>query len=95
MTTDRVPDAVRSPLAFAGGGAAHARLARLRAEFGPVLGLPRVYVRHQGAEHFVSGGPGDTLNFPSHHPRSGLPRYDWSDRGDGVHYGYLKPDARA
>lgn len=58
-----------------------------------VLRSPHVYVRHQGTEHFISGRPGDTLNFPSHDPQSGLPRYDWSDRGDGVLYGYLKPDA--
>ena len=93
MTTERTPDAVRSQLPFAGPGDSQARLARLRAEFSPVLGTPRVYVRHQGTEHFISGRPGDTLNFPSRDSRSGVPRYEWSDRGDGVLYGYLKPDA--
>lgn len=93
MTTPRTPDAVRSPLPFAGAGDAHARLAKLQSEFAPVLGVSHAYVRHQGAEHFVSGAPGDTLNFPSHDARSGLPRYEWADRGDGVLYGHLKPDA--
>ena len=93
MTTERTPDAARSPLPFAGAGDSQTRLAKLRNEFSPTLKVPLVYVRHQGTEHFISGNPADTLNFHSHDPRSGLPRYNWSDRGDGVLYGYLKPDA--
>jgi hypothetical protein len=93
MIPERTPDAVRSPLPFAGAGDSRARLAKLQAEFSPVLNVPRVFVRHQGTEHFISGGPGDTLNLLSHDPCSGLPRYDWVDRGDGVLYGYLKPHA--
>jgi hypothetical protein len=93
MTTERTPDAVRSQLSFAGSGDSQARLARLQAEFSSVLKAPQVYVRHQGTEHFISGGTGDTLNFQSREARSGVSRYDWSDRGDGVLYGYLKPDA--
>jgi hypothetical protein len=89
MTRDRTPDAVRSPLPFAGAGDSRARLARLHATFAPVLKVPRVFVRHQGAEHFISGSPQDTLNFPRQDPRSGAPRYDWEDRGDGVLLGYL------
>jgi hypothetical protein len=93
MMPERTPDAVRSPLTFAGAGDSRARLAKLQAEFSSVLKVPRVFVRHQGMEHFITGGPGDTLNFLGRDPRSGLPRYDWADRGDGVLYGYLKPDA--
>ncbi|MCA1684593.1 MAG: hypothetical protein LC745_01125 [Planctomycetia bacterium] len=92
MKNDRIPDAARSPLPFAGAGDSQTRLAKLQAEFSPVLKVPHVYVRHQGTEHFLSGCPGDTLGFPSHDPRSGLPRYDWADRGDGVLLGHLKPD---
>ena len=55
--------------------------------------MGRVYVRHQGGEHFITGDPADTLNFPGESPRSGEPRYEWEDRGDGVSYGYLKADA--
>lgn len=87
------PDAVRSPLPYAGSGDSHARLAKLQSEFSPVLKAPRVFVRRQGTEHFISGSPDDTLNFPNHDPRSGVARYDWKDRGDGVFYGRLKPDA--
>ena len=87
-----MPDAVRSPLPFAGAGDSHTRLAKLQAEFSPILNVSNVYVRHQGAEHFISGNAGDSLNFSSHDSRSGLPRYDWEDRGDHVLYGYLKPD---
>jgi hypothetical protein len=92
MTPDRTPDAIRSPLSYAGAGGSHARLARLRSEFSPVLKAPRVFVRLQGSEHFISGSPTDTLNFLSHGIRSGEPRYVWEDRGDGVLYGFLKPE---
>ena len=87
--TARTPDAVRSPLLFAGGGGASARLAKLQTEFSPVLKAPQVFVRHQGVEHFITGSPADTLNFTSRDARSGVPRYQWEDRGDGVYYGYL------
>ena len=93
MSNDRKPDAARAPLRFAGPGDSFARLSRLQAELAPALGVERVYVRHQGTEHFITGDPVDTLNYPSHDPRSGASRYDWEDRGDGVLYGYLKPDA--
>ncbi len=93
MTNAPTPDAVRSRPPFAGTGDSHARLAKLQAEFSPVLNVPRVYVRHQGTEHFISGSPVDTLNFDSRDSRCGTPRYSWSDRGDDVLYGYLKPDA--
>lgn len=87
------PDAIRAPLGFAGAGDSFARLSRLQEEFARPLGVERVYVRHQGAEHFLTGDPTDTLNNPSGGPRSGEPRYEWEDRGDGVFYGYRKPDA--
>jgi hypothetical protein len=93
MTHQPTPQAVRSPLSHAGAGSAPDRLARLMNEFSRVLGVTRVFVRHQGSEHFISWSPDDTLHYPSRHARSGSPRYDWSDRGDGVLYGYLKPDA--
>ena len=90
---DRRPDAIRSPLSFAGAGGAHVRLAKLQSEFATVLNVSRVFVRHQGTEHFITSNPGDTLLFQSLGPRSGESRYDWEGRGDGVLYGYLKPDA--
>ena len=89
---DRKPDAVRSPLGFAGPGDSHARLAKLQAEFAPALGVARVFVRHQGIEHFITGAAGDTLYHASNGPRSGAPRYEWEDRGDGVLYGFLWHD---
>jgi len=90
---DSVPDAVLAPIDFAGPGDASARLSRLQAEFAALLGVPRVYVRHQGDTHFLSGSPCDTLLFPQSDPRCGQPRYEWSDRGDGVSYGRFKADA--
>jgi hypothetical protein len=94
MMNDHPPDAVRTPLRHAGDGDSLTRLARLQSEFSKVLGVSKVYVRHQGTEHFISGRPDDTLNHLSHGARSGEPRYDWEDRGDGVLYGYLKSDGR-
>jgi hypothetical protein len=88
-----VIDAIRAPIGYAGPGPSAARLERLATEFGRVLGTDRVFVRHQGGEHFVSSHADDTLQFPRDSPRSGEPRYRWEDRGDGVSYGYLRPDA--
>ena len=86
-------DAVRSPIGRAGAGPSSARLARLGAEFAGLLGADRVFVRHQGGEHFITACPDDTLLFSRTDPRSGESRYRWEDRGDGVSYGYLKAGA--
>jgi hypothetical protein len=90
MIRDPMPVAVRAPLSFAGEGGALVKLARLQAEFSPVLGVRSVFVRHQGSEHFISGRPGDTLSLHSQEACSGEPRYDWKDRGDGVLYGFAR-----
>ena len=90
MTENR-PDAIRAPIGHAGAGAASSRLGRLQAEFAPLLNAPRVFVRHQGAFHFISGSPDDTLLHPQADPRAGRPRYEWADRGDGVALGRLIP----
>jgi hypothetical protein len=90
---DRTPDAIRVPRGFAGAGDSQARLSRLQAVLAPILEVPRVFVRHQGTEHFVTGAPSDTLLYPSMSPRSGEARYVWEDRGDGILRGYLKDNA--
>ncbi len=84
-------DAILSPVGYAGVGDAAIRLGRLQAEFAPLLQARRVFVRHQGASHFVSASPDDTLLFPQAGTRSGQPRYEWTDRGDGVSLGRLIP----
>ncbi len=89
---DFIPDAVLAPLGYAGAGDAATRLAKLQAEFAAVLRVPRVYVRHQGTSHFITGSPADTLLFPQTDARSGRPRYQWSDRGDGVSLGRFHAD---
>jgi hypothetical protein len=89
---DSIPDAVLAPLSYAGAGDAASRLAKLHGEFSVVLQVPRVYVRHQGTSHFITGSPSDTLLFPKSDARSGRPRYDWSDRGDGVSFGQFHAD---
>jgi hypothetical protein len=90
--TEFIPDAVMVPLGYSGPGEAAARLARLHVEFSAILHVPRIYVRHQGTTHFLSGSPADTLLFPQSDPRSGRPRYAWADRGDGVSYGRYQAD---
>ena len=87
--TEIGPDAILAPVGYAGAGDAATRLGRLQSEFAPALRASRVFVRHQGASHFVSGSPDDTLLFPQDHSRSGQPRYEWTDRGDGVSLGRL------
>jgi hypothetical protein len=83
-------NAVRSPIGYAGPGPSSVRLGRLGTEFAAVFGVGRIFVRHQGGEHFISPRPDDTLLFPRTGPRSGESRYRWEDRGDGVFYGYLE-----
>lgn len=95
MNTANPPDAVRSPLRFAGEGDTYVRLLRLQAEFSAILRAPRVYVRHQGTEHFISGDPNDSIRLDQASARPGAPRYSWEDRGDGVLYGRLIPDVIA
>ena len=83
------PDAILAPVGYAGPGDASTRLGRLQAEFAPLLQTRRVFVRHQGTTHFMSASPDDTLLFPQAGPRSGQPRYEWTNRGDGVSLGRL------
>ena len=91
--TDFIPDAVLAPLGYAGSGDAATRLARLHAEFSVLLHVSRIYVRHQGTTHFITGSPTDTLLFPQTDARAGRSRYEWTDRGDGVSYGRFHADA--
>lgn len=90
---DFIPDAILAPLSFAGSGDSATRLSKLQAEFSALLQVPRVYVRHQGTSHFITGSPDDTLLFPQSDTRSGQARYQWIDRGDGVSYGRFQADA--
>jgi hypothetical protein len=90
--SDMIPDAVLVPLAHAGPGDSATRLKKLQTEFSRILQVPRVFVRNQGTLHFVSGSPSDTLLFPQSDDRSGRPRYEWTDRGDGVSYGRFSAD---
>lgn len=86
------PDAVRTPIHYAGHADAITKLSNLQREFAPILGVPKVYVRHNVVEHFISGDPNDTLYFPANSNRRGEERYVWDNRGDGVLYGVLKPE---
>jgi hypothetical protein len=90
---ETAPNAVIAPVSHAGPGDAATRLRRLQEEFAPILDVAVVHVRLQGSTHFLTGDPGDTLLFPQGSGRDGLPRYDWTDRGDGVSYGSLKTNA--
>ncbi len=65
----------------------------------PLLGIERAagqraWIRQQPhGRLFVTCDPLDTINFPTDHPRSGAPRYDWVDCTDGIRRGYLKAEA--
>jgi hypothetical protein len=55
----------------------------------PLLG-GRAYIRQQGNDWlFITLCPGDTINFPTDHPRCGQPRYAWISQPDGSRFGYL------
>ena len=82
MSDRRTPIAARTPLGYTGEGAAQTRLTRLQREFSGVLKVSRIFVRHHGTEHFVSGKPDDTLYSQYQDERPGEPRYEWEDRGD-------------
>jgi hypothetical protein len=87
------PDAVLCPNSFKGTGRAASRLHRLEQTFGEVLG-GKVFHRNLGdAAYLVHvDNKSDTLLFPTGHPREKEERYEWRDQGDGVLYGYRKPD---
>ena len=73
-----------------GPGDAATRLARLDAEFAVAASsVSRVYVRHQGNAHFITGSATDTLLFPQSEPaiRPVASIRMERDRGDGVSYG--------
>lgn len=88
----RQVDAVLVPYGHAGGNI-YTKMARFQAEFGPLLGGGRLWVRDVGGANLVAPNEADTLNFPTDHPtRPKQPRYAWEDRGDGVKLGVLVPD---
>ena len=91
--TSTNPDAIRSPLSFAGSGDSLTKLKKLQDEYAILLGTERIFVRNQGIEHFVTSSSIDTLYFPSQGTNSGKPRYDWMNRGDGVLYGFVITEA--
>ncbi len=90
MKSGEIPNAIRCMHSFAGCGDAQSRLLSLQDQFSGILGSPRVYVRQQGTEHFLSADPSDSLLYSNNSPRSGTSRYHWQDRGDGVLYGFLE-----
>ena len=66
---DRTPDAVRSPIGFAGAGGSSARLARLRAEF--AAGAPGDRASSSGTratEHFITSDPATRSSSPASAP---------------------------
>jgi hypothetical protein len=95
MCSERKPDAIRCSHLATGIGDAQSRLKTLHARFSELLGNTKIYVRHQGTEHFLSADPNDSLLHPSFSPKSGLAKYRWEDREDGVAYGFLDSASNA
>lgn len=99
-----IADAVLCPISYPPLKPGEDRHVKLKEEFGPVLGVPRVHARFADQTRtvtFITGsltlanGLGICRYFPTSHPLSGQERYEWKDRGDGVMYGTLTPEAVA
>jgi hypothetical protein len=98
----RKPDAILCSANYPPGLIGDLRHQKLREEFGPILGVPRIYSRAADVGHmqtFITAAPNDALGrgisrfFSRSSPRAGGDRYAWSDRGDGVFYGTLTEEA--
>lgn len=89
---ERTIDAVRVPLGHAKGRTPQERVRAIAAEFAPLLGGGKVWIRHQQSFIFVAPESKDTLLFPTGHALARRDRYTWTDRGDGVMFGTLAPD---
>lgn len=88
------PDAVLVPKDYRRTGEPVGDIQALNAEFAPILDVPRLYWSDVGGvKRFGYATPPQTILFPIEHLKEKQPRYDWIDRGDGVEFGYLKPDA--
>lgn len=87
------PDAIRTPLTFAGSGSSHEKLSHLHSKFSEILGVEKLYVRHQGTEHFITGDPLDSMLHRSDSPNAGRERYDWKPVANSVYFGYRTNDA--
>lgn len=95
---DRKPDAILFPTGWeppvrrGDVGRTH----RLCLHFEAILGAgpdQKAHIRDVGPGHWlVTLDRHDTLLYPDSHPRAKFPRYDWRDGGDGLQFGYLKPD---
>ena len=61
--------------------------------FGPMLGVSRVYGRAvAGGLLLFTADATATLCYGRDHAQDGMPRYDWTDQGDGIQVGRLKPE---
>jgi len=83
------PDALLFPAAWTRGRRLPDRVASIADLAEPILGC-RAWIRKQPHDRlFISPAIGDTILFPSEHPRSGQPRYRWVQQPDGSEFGYL------
>jgi hypothetical protein len=98
----RKPDAILCSANYPPGKVGDSRHQKLREEFGKVLGVSRIYSRAADVGHtqtFITATPNDARGrgisrfFSTGHPMQGEERYAWADRGDGVFYGTLTPEA--
>lgn len=92
----RKPDAVLIPRNYGKGERSVTEdISLLKAEFMPILQSKSVYFvmdSGYGDMIFATENPGECLNYGTTHAQARQPRYDWTDRGDGVLYGHLKED---
>jgi hypothetical protein len=95
-------DAVLCPINYPKLRPGEDRHIKLKEEFGPVLGATIVHARTSDQTRTttlitgnltLANGLGVSRYFPTSHPLVGRERYEWKDRGDGILYGMLTPEA--
>jgi hypothetical protein len=95
------PDALRLPEDLKAGGRIFDRVKAVCKIAEPLLEVDfaageRAWIRKQPhGRLFVTRDTGDTMLFPTGHPRSGESRYRWEKRDGGVEVGYLVDGAVA
>ena len=88
------PDAVKTPLNMAAGVSDQGRVLSVLEIAEPILQCDKIngekgFTRKAGNYHLTTRSEKDTEFGKLGTPQAGMPRYHWTDRGDGVLVGHL------
>ena len=88
------PDAVKTPLEMAVGTSDNGRVLSVLGIAESILQCDKIngekgFTRKAGNYHLTTRSPEDTEFGKLGTPQAGMPRYHWTDRGDGVLIGHL------